>query len=139
MMIENAPPADEPLPLANRKATLFGVTIPFLIVSWMAVIFRLWVRLRVVREPGWDDFFVLASAVRDPVSAVSYRYMLTLVASFAILQQRYLFAWVSNNHLDDLNKLTVFCSRQIWPRASYALHWYTKHQDVPPRTMIPGS
>jgi hypothetical protein len=30
-MIENAPPADEPLPLANRKATLFGVTIPFLV------------------------------------------------------------------------------------------------------------
>jgi hypothetical protein len=31
LMIQNAPPADEPLPLANRKETLFGVTIPFLV------------------------------------------------------------------------------------------------------------
>jgi multisubunit Na+/H+ antiporter MnhF subunit len=70
LMIQNAPPADEPLPLANRKETLFGVTIPFLVVSWMAVIFRLWVRLRVVREPGWDDVFVLASALCNTAATV---------------------------------------------------------------------
>ena len=30
-MLESAPPYDEPLPLANRRETLLGVTIPFLV------------------------------------------------------------------------------------------------------------
>lgn len=36
----------------------------FKIVTWFAVLFRFWVRFRIVREPGWDDFFVILSAVR---------------------------------------------------------------------------
>lgn len=33
-------------------------------MSWMAVAVRLWVRFRVVREPGWDDAFIFMAAVR---------------------------------------------------------------------------
>jgi hypothetical protein len=34
------------------------------LVSWVAVLFRLWVRFRVVRNPGWDDLLVTISSVR---------------------------------------------------------------------------
>jgi hypothetical protein len=34
------------------------------------VLFRLWVRIRVVREPGLDDAFVLLAAVRDVANLV---------------------------------------------------------------------
>jgi len=32
----------------------------------MAVLGRLWVRLRVVKDPGYDDIFVVAAAVGCP-------------------------------------------------------------------------
>jgi hypothetical protein len=34
-------------------------------LSWIAVLFRLWVRIKVIREPGLDDAFVLLAAVGD--------------------------------------------------------------------------
>ncbi|KAF1921699.1 hypothetical protein BDU57DRAFT_436789 [Ampelomyces quisqualis] len=61
--LQNPPDPHEPLPPVNRKATIFGVVIPFLVLAWIAVLFRLWVRLRVVKEPGFDDAFVLLSAI----------------------------------------------------------------------------
>lgn len=39
------------------------------ILAWIAVIFRLWVRVKVVREPGWDDVFIAISAVGVAVTA----------------------------------------------------------------------
>jgi hypothetical protein len=73
----------DPEPLANKKATLLGWVITFLVISeswhsfgisrnteltlslvhqiasWVCVSMRLWVRLKIVRAPGWDDFFVV--------------------------------------------------------------------------------
>jgi len=34
--------------------------------AWMAVFFRLYVRIKIVREPGWDDALILVAAVRPP-------------------------------------------------------------------------
>ncbi|KAF9693665.1 hypothetical protein EKO04_008337 [Ascochyta lentis] len=70
-MIQKAPDPHEPLPLSNRKETIYGLTIPFLVVTWIAVLFRLWVRCRVVREPGWDDFFVVLSAVSNTAATIT--------------------------------------------------------------------
>ncbi|KAF2127152.1 hypothetical protein P153DRAFT_398518 [Dothidotthia symphoricarpi CBS 119687] len=69
-MIAKAPDPDEPLPFSNRKATIYGSTIPFLIISWVAVLFRFWVRFRVVREPGWDDVFVLLAAMCNTAATI---------------------------------------------------------------------
>ena len=33
--------------------------LPYQIASWVCVSMRLWVRFKVVRAPGWDDFFVV--------------------------------------------------------------------------------
>jgi hypothetical protein len=33
------------------------------ILAWIAVLFRLYVRVKVVREPGWDDACLLLAAV----------------------------------------------------------------------------
>ncbi|KAH7398178.1 hypothetical protein BKA66DRAFT_407290 [Pyrenochaeta sp. MPI-SDFR-AT-0127] len=71
-MVNNPPDPNEPLPLANHKATMFGVTIPFHILSWIVVGFRLHTRLRVVREPGWDDFFVVLAALLNLVSVIAF-------------------------------------------------------------------
>lgn len=32
-------------------------------VAWFAVLFRLWVRIRIVKKFGWDDGFVLLAQV----------------------------------------------------------------------------
>ncbi|PSN68649.1 hypothetical protein BS50DRAFT_619467 [Corynespora cassiicola Philippines] len=67
-MLANPPDPNEPLPVSNRKETLYGTTVPFLVVTWMAVGMRLWVRLRIIREPGWDDFFVVLAAVLNTIA-----------------------------------------------------------------------
>ncbi|KZM19228.1 uncharacterized protein EKO05_0007362 [Ascochyta rabiei] len=70
-MIQKAPDPHEPLPLSNRKETIYGSIIPFLVVTWIAVVFRLWVRFRIVREPGWDDFFVILSALSNTAATIT--------------------------------------------------------------------
>lgn len=50
---------NEPKPFTNEPATLIGFVVSFLAVSWLFVCFRLYVRIRVLRTPGWDDFFVV--------------------------------------------------------------------------------
>ncbi|CAE7193894.1 hypothetical protein PTNB73_08721 [Pyrenophora teres f. teres] len=57
--LKHAPPKDEPQPLANKKSTMLGITITFLIVAWCAVFFRFYVRIKIVKKLGWDDAFVL--------------------------------------------------------------------------------
>ncbi|RMZ66284.1 integral membrane [Pyrenophora seminiperda CCB06] len=59
--LRNPPPKDEPLPLANKKATMLGITLTFLVVAWFAVIFRFYVRIKIVKKFGWDDAFVLVA------------------------------------------------------------------------------
>ncbi|KAI2470664.1 hypothetical protein F4781DRAFT_164982 [Annulohypoxylon bovei var. microspora] len=50
---------DEPEPISNRPATIWGVVISCLIVSWICVVLRLYVRFRIVQAPGWDDLCVI--------------------------------------------------------------------------------
>ncbi|KAG9193102.1 hypothetical protein G6011_03137 [Alternaria panax] len=73
-MIKNPPDPNESMPLANQKGTMFGVTIPFHILCWIFVAFRLHTRLRIVREPGLDDLFVVLAAVFNLVSLVTFLY-----------------------------------------------------------------
>ncbi|KAI0105371.1 hypothetical protein F4776DRAFT_475831 [Hypoxylon sp. NC0597] len=50
---------NEPEPISNRPETIWGVVISCMIVSWICVGLRLYVRFRVVRAPGWDDLCVI--------------------------------------------------------------------------------
>lgn len=49
---------DEPEPLSNRPELIWGVVISCMMVSWICVCLRLYVRFRIVRAPGWDDLCV---------------------------------------------------------------------------------
>ena len=90
---------DEPTPLANKRSTIFGLVITFMVrtdrcgytrvchqtadmrqvVSFICVALRLYTRFRIVRAPGWDDFFItLASVGRFHASATSGPDVLTL-------------------------------------------------------------
>ncbi|KAI1502065.1 hypothetical protein F5X99DRAFT_418155 [Biscogniauxia marginata] len=49
----------EPEPVANRPETIYGLAITFMIISWICVSLRLYVRFKIVRAPGWDDLCVI--------------------------------------------------------------------------------
>ncbi|KAK8089625.1 hypothetical protein PG997_004586 [Apiospora hydei] len=55
----------EPEPLANKKSTILAVVITFMFFSWTCVSSRLWVRFKIIRDPGWDDFCVVMYLVCD--------------------------------------------------------------------------
>ncbi|KAH6657633.1 hypothetical protein BKA67DRAFT_193967 [Truncatella angustata] len=49
----------EPTPAWNHKGVIIGLTVPFLTISWICVLFRLYTRLKIIYAPGWDDALVL--------------------------------------------------------------------------------
>ncbi|KAF2031504.1 hypothetical protein EK21DRAFT_63184 [Setomelanomma holmii] len=71
-MMSSPPDPNAPIPRANRRDTAYGVAIPFHLLSWVAVGFRLHTRFRVVYEPGWDDAFVVVAAVLNLVAMTSF-------------------------------------------------------------------
>ena len=49
----------------QRLCTVFNIEQ---VVTWFAVLMRFWVRLRIMREPGWDDALVLLAAILNTVA-----------------------------------------------------------------------
>jgi hypothetical protein len=68
-IFEHTPDPNEILPISNRPETIYGAVVPFLIISWFAVGMRIWVRLRVMRDIGWDDFFVVLAGCSNTVAS----------------------------------------------------------------------
>ncbi|KAH8669128.1 hypothetical protein BX600DRAFT_497070 [Xylariales sp. PMI_506] len=58
-ILAGASDLDDPVPLSNKRATILGVTIAFMILSWCCGIFRLYTRYFIVHSLGWDDFFLV--------------------------------------------------------------------------------
>jgi hypothetical protein len=71
-MLQNPPDPNEPRPVSNRKETMYGATLPFHILAWIAVFVRLWTRYKVVRNPGWDDYIIIVCSVFNLVSMVGF-------------------------------------------------------------------
>ncbi|KAH7128398.1 hypothetical protein B0J11DRAFT_578614 [Dendryphion nanum] len=53
----------ELLPHEQRSRLTFGLIITLLILGWTTVVLRLWVRLRITKNPGWDDATMLLTLV----------------------------------------------------------------------------
>ncbi|KAH8728629.1 hypothetical protein GQ44DRAFT_747490 [Phaeosphaeriaceae sp. PMI808] len=70
-MMKNPPDPNAPIPLGNRHETVYGVTIPFHILSWIAVGCRLHTRFFVVHEPGVDDAFVFIAAIWNLIALIA--------------------------------------------------------------------
>ncbi|CAI6342283.1 unnamed protein product [Periconia digitata] len=70
MMAQEPLDPNEKIPLANRQETIYGATIPFHIISWAAVGFRLYTRFRVVREIGIDDYLIILAAFFNLASLI---------------------------------------------------------------------
>ncbi|KAK8139837.1 hypothetical protein PG984_000960 [Apiospora sp. TS-2023a] len=62
---------DEPEPLSNRKSTILAVVITFMCFSWTCVASRLWVRFKIIRDPGWDDFCVVMYLLTTTSGSIS--------------------------------------------------------------------
>ncbi|KAL5395152.1 hypothetical protein PMIN04_008225 [Paraphaeosphaeria minitans] len=71
-MMKNPPDADESIPVVNRFSTAIAVTLPFLVLSVVAVGLRLYTRLHLVREPGWDDVFVAIAVLLNIVGQTTF-------------------------------------------------------------------
>lgn len=88
-MLRNPPSLDEPLPLSNRLPVVIGVVTPFLVcrtalkchsqislhlqvLSLLAVGLRLFIRISVAHQPGWDDAFVFLAAVANVVAQSAF-------------------------------------------------------------------
>ncbi|KAJ8118369.1 hypothetical protein OPT61_g647 [Boeremia exigua] len=71
-MMKEYPNPDGVRPISNYPATMFGVTIVFHLLSWAAVMCRLYTRIRVVREPWWDDLFVFLAAIVNLVAVIGF-------------------------------------------------------------------
>ncbi|KAK8076274.1 hypothetical protein PG994_003546 [Apiospora phragmitis] len=54
-------PPPPPPPDVNRGPEILAVTGTLVAATLCVVLLRLWVRLRLVRQLGWDDFFVAAA------------------------------------------------------------------------------
>lgn len=48
----------------NTRAQLRIVGVLFLILSIIVVTLRIWVRVRIKKSAGWDDWIMLATVVR---------------------------------------------------------------------------
>ncbi|KAI0018114.1 hypothetical protein F4780DRAFT_752644 [Xylariomycetidae sp. FL0641] len=61
----------EPKPLSNEPGTIYGLVIVFLLMAWVCVSLRLYVRFKVVRAPGWDDFCVIFYMLSTTVGSIA--------------------------------------------------------------------
>ncbi|KAI0476313.1 hypothetical protein GGR56DRAFT_464727 [Xylariaceae sp. FL0804] len=62
---------DDPEPVANRPATIYGVVITFMLMTWICVLLRLHVRFRVVHAAGWDDLYVVLYLLTVTVGTIA--------------------------------------------------------------------
>ncbi|KAK1764360.1 hypothetical protein QBC33DRAFT_572436 [Phialemonium atrogriseum] len=62
----------ERVPFTNTPGCLIGFTVTFLALSWLFVLPRLYVRLRVVRMPGLDDLFVFLYLIFTSVASIVF-------------------------------------------------------------------
>ncbi|KAI0850189.1 hypothetical protein F5Y00DRAFT_268641 [Daldinia vernicosa] len=59
----------EPRPLFNHRATVYGLVIPFMVVSYICVVLRIYTRVK-LRCLGWDDLFVVLCRISATVGSI---------------------------------------------------------------------
>lgn len=62
--------SNERMPDINKPERINGLCISFGIMAWLCVAFRLFTRFKVVKAPGWDDVFVVLSALTMTVALI---------------------------------------------------------------------
>ncbi|KAI1449529.1 hypothetical protein F5Y02DRAFT_214803 [Annulohypoxylon stygium] len=60
----------EPRPIFNYPATVYGLVIPFMVVSSICVALRLYSRIR-LHCLGWDDFLIVLSKISATIGSIS--------------------------------------------------------------------
>ncbi|KAH8660490.1 hypothetical protein BX600DRAFT_499645 [Xylariales sp. PMI_506] len=60
----------DPTPVLNTREAVFGLVIPFLILSWACGATRLYTRFCILKCPGWDDFFVVLVMITTLILSV---------------------------------------------------------------------
>ncbi|KAI0181958.1 hypothetical protein GGR52DRAFT_568168 [Hypoxylon sp. FL1284] len=60
----------EPRPAFNNKSTVYGLVVPFMVISYTCVILRLYYRIK-LRCLGWDDLFVVLFRVSATIGSIS--------------------------------------------------------------------
>ncbi|EUC42293.1 hypothetical protein COCMIDRAFT_39623 [Bipolaris oryzae ATCC 44560] len=105
-LFQNPPDPNQRIPVWNRKGTIYGITIPLQVLCWVFVAGRLHTRLRVVREPGLDDLFVVLAALFNLAALIAFLLSLNygmgshLIYVIPVLQPTMIAIYVNNatNH-----------------------------------------
>lgn len=58
----------DPTNLGNRPQQLVSIGAAFLSITWLAVLLRVWARSIIIKTFGWDDWTMLITIVRKPLS-----------------------------------------------------------------------
>jgi len=67
---DEPPPAAYDKPYLNGAAPLLGLTITFMVISWICSLSRLYVRFFVKRLPGWDDVFIILTMLSTTLGSI---------------------------------------------------------------------
>ena len=52
-------------PDVNRGPEILAICGSLVGVALVMVLIRIWVRIKIVRQLGWDDYFMIAAMVRE--------------------------------------------------------------------------
>ncbi|KAF9739542.1 hypothetical protein PMIN01_02176 [Paraphaeosphaeria minitans] len=69
---DHPPDPNDPKPIYNEPETIYGATLPFHILTWVAIALRVYMRYRVVRAPGWDDLLITISGVFNLAALIAF-------------------------------------------------------------------
>ncbi|KAI4869092.1 hypothetical protein F4820DRAFT_464640 [Hypoxylon rubiginosum] len=59
----------EPRPAFNNRSTVYGLVIPFMVISYICVTLRLYYRIK-LRCLGWDDLFVVLFRISATIGSI---------------------------------------------------------------------
>ncbi|KAK4160532.1 hypothetical protein QBC43DRAFT_325421 [Cladorrhinum sp. PSN259] len=69
-------PDNEYVPLFNRRGAALGITITFTVLAWLCSIFRIYMRLFVLRSAWWDDVFIALALITSTTGSINFCLML---------------------------------------------------------------
>ncbi|OTB09854.1 hypothetical protein K445DRAFT_271728 [Daldinia sp. EC12] len=87
---------NEPEPISNKPETIWGIVISCMVLSWICVSLRLYVRFKIVDAPGWDDLCVVLYLLTITAGSIAICLAVTYGLGKHFLQ---LESWQSNGFL----------------------------------------
>ncbi|CAN8098389.1 unnamed protein product [Discula destructiva] len=103
---------DDPIPALNKKPMVYLLILFFLILALASGILRLYVRFRVTKCPGWDDFFIGLSLLTGTALAIG------ILVSFSFHMGEHLVLFASDEKQIELFALASYFPNALYPTSA---------------------